>query len=126
MSMRLPALLLFAGAIAAPGAVRAQGSPALAAAQRAGAVGERFDGYLGIASDVPAALRREVAAINIRRRSLYIGLASRRRVTAEVAAIATGCELLGRIAVGGSYMLRDGVWRRRAAGQPAPSPDYCG
>lgn len=125
MRWALPGLAL-AAALAVPGALQAQGSPALAAAQRAGTVGERFDGYLGIASGVPAAIRREVSAINIRRRSLYIGLASRRRVTAEVAAIATGCELLGRTAVGGSYMLKDGVWRRRGSGQPAPSPDYCG
>jgi hypothetical protein len=24
------------------------------------------------------------------------------------------------------YMLSDGKWRRRAAGQPAPVPGYCG
>jgi hypothetical protein len=56
---------------------------------------------------------------------LYIGLAQRRNVTAEVVGLATGCELIAHIGPGQAYMLKDGVWRRRAPGQPAPAPDYC-
>jgi uncharacterized protein len=111
---------------AVPGEAPAQGYPELAAARRAGQVGERFDGYLGYAARPPARVQRQVAAINIRRRSLYVDFARRHRVTLQEAGIATGCELLRLIGVGEVYMLQDGVWRRRQPGQPAPSPGYCG
>jgi uncharacterized protein YdbL (DUF1318 family) len=116
--------LLFGGTLAAPAS--AQSYPELAAARRAGQVGERYDGYIGYASTPSPRVQRQVAAVNIRRRSLYVGLAQRRQVTPEVAGLATGCELLGRIAVGEVYMLQDGVWRRRAPGQAIPRPTYCG
>jgi uncharacterized protein YdbL (DUF1318 family) len=118
--------LALAAAVLVPGAVSAQSYPELAAARRAGQVGERYDGYLGYASTPSRQVQRQVGAINIRRRSLYVGLAQRRRVTPEVAGLATGCELLGRVAVGEVYMLQDGVWRRRARGQSVPRPTYCG
>ena len=118
--------LALAAAVLVPGAVSAQSYPELAAARRAGQVGERYDGYLGYASTPSRQVQRQVGAINIRRRSLYVGLAQRRRVTPEVAGLATGCELLGRVAVGEVYMLQDGVWRRRAPGQSVPRPSYCG
>ena len=41
-----------------------------------GMVGERFDGYLGFAAPPSRALRAQVEAINIRRRSLYSSLAA--------------------------------------------------
>jgi uncharacterized protein len=118
--------LALAAAVLVPGAVSAQSYPELVAARRAGQVGERYDGYLGYASTPSRQVQRQVGAINIRRRSLYVGLAQRRRVTPEVAGLATGCELLGRVAVGEVYMLQDGVWRRRAPGQSVPRPSYCG
>jgi uncharacterized protein len=97
----------------------------LLAALRSGQVGERFDGYLGFASPTSASVQRQVSAINIQRRSLYTSLAARRRVLPSDVGIATGCELLGRIGVGQAYMLQDGAWRRRTAGQSAPRPAYC-
>jgi uncharacterized protein YdbL (DUF1318 family) len=118
--------LALAASVLVPGAVSAQSYPELAAARRAGQVGDRYDGYLGYASTPSRQVQRQVGAINIRRRSLYVGLAQRRRVTPEVAGLATGCELLGRVAVGEVYMLQDGVWRRRAPGQSVPRPTYCG
>ena len=103
----------------------AQSGAALAAAKQAGAVGERYDGYLGFAAKPPEAVRRQVGAVNIKRRSLYTGLATRRGVTLEAVGIAAGCELLAQVKAGEAYMLSDGIWRKRAAGQPAPVPDYC-
>ena len=100
-------------------------SPAIARAIQAGQAGERFDGYMGYVGSAPAEVRRQVSAINIHRRSLYIQLASRKNVTAEVVGFATACELFAQLPVGEAYMLDDGVWRRRAAGQPAPVPNYC-
>jgi uncharacterized protein YdbL (DUF1318 family) len=109
---------------AVPSAAPAQDA-GLDAARRAGQVGERYDGYLGYASTPSALVQRQVQAINIRRRSLYVDLGRRRNVTPEVAGIATGCELLKRVAVGESYMLSDRTWRRRDVGQPVPAPSYC-
>ena len=113
-------------ALAAPSAASAQGSSTFQAAVQAGQVGERYDGYLGFVVAPSEALRREVVAINIRRRALYTQLAARRGVTLETAGLATGCELLSRIAVGQAYQLQDRVWRRRAPGQAIAQPSYCG
>lgn len=121
--------LLFAIAVSAaaiPAAAPSQAYGELAAARRAGQVGERFDGYLGLATAASPAVQRQVSAINIRRRSLYVDLSRRRGVTPQVAGLATGCELLVRVPVGEVYMLQDGVWRRRQAGQVIPQPSYCG
>jgi uncharacterized protein YdbL (DUF1318 family) len=105
--------------------VAAQNTPGVTAALVSGAVGERFDGYLGFAGAVTPAVRRQVDAVNIRRRTLYSNLAARRGVSPQDVGITAACELLGRVDVGQAYMLGDGQWHRRAAGQPAPVPDYC-
>ena len=107
-------------------AAPAAAQPALAQARAAGQVGERFDGYLGLAQAAGATVRSQVNAVNIKRRALYSQLASRRGVAPGDVGITAGCELLGRVAIGEQYMLADGVWRRRLAGQPTPVPDYCG
>lgn len=117
----LGALLLAAAAAPAP----AQTESPVLAARASGIVGERYDGYLGFAATPSEQVRRQVGAINIRRRSLYTGLATRRGVNLQAVGIAAGCELLAQVKVGEAYMLNDGVWRRRAAGQPAPMPAYC-
>ena len=114
----LPATL----ALAAPALAQ---TSAVNAARSAGSVGERFDGYLGVAAPVAAAVRSQVASINIQRRRLYSNLAARRGASPQDVGITAGCQLLALVGVGESYMLTDGVWRRRAPGQPAPVPDYC-
>ena len=115
-----------ATAAAIPAAAPSQAYGELGAARRAGQVGERYDGYLGMATVASPAVQRQVSAINIRRRSLYVDLARRRGVTPQVAGLATGCELLVRVPVGEAYMLEDGVWRRRQVGQVIAQPSYCG
>ena len=122
-------ILLIATGVAAaalPAAAPAQNYPELAAARQAGQVGERYDGYLGFATQASPAVQRQVNAINIRRRSLYIDLSRRRGVTPQVAGLATGCELLTRVQVGEVYLLQDGTWRRRQPGQRILQPSYCG
>ncbi len=99
---------------------------AVLSARAAGQVGERYDGYLGAAAPLSPAVRNQVAAINIKRRSLYSGLAARRGVTAQDVGVAAACALLGRVAVGESYQLAEGQWRRRSANESPPRPDYCG
>jgi len=119
------ALAVLATISSASGAAQT-GASAMVAARQAGQIGERFDGYLGWAVPPPDALRRQVEAINIRRRSLYANLAHQRSASPQEVAITAGCQLLARVAVGEIYMLNDGVWRRRAPGQQVPVPTYCG
>jgi len=117
-------LLLLAGLALLPSAAAAQ-SPAVDQARAAGIAGERFDGYMGFSATPPAGVRSAVAAINIKRRSLYSRLAQQKGVTLEEVGLTAGCQLLARVAVGQAYLSSDGVWRRRAAGAPPPIPPYC-
>jgi uncharacterized protein YdbL (DUF1318 family) len=118
--MRRSLLLLMM--LATPAAAQ---SPAVNAAIDAGQVGERYDGYLGVVSAVSPAVRAQVGRINIERRSIYSNFATSRRVSPQDVGITAGCQLLARVGVGQAYLLSDGSWRRRAAGQPAPAPAYC-
>ena len=118
--------LLAVSSLAIPASAPAQDSAAIIAARRAGLIGERYDGYLGLSSaNVSADLRRQVGAVNIRRRALYSNLASRKGVTPEEVGITAACSLLRRVSVGEYYLPGQGNWRRLAPGQSAV-PDYCG
>jgi uncharacterized protein len=108
----------------APGRAVAQ-TPALDAARAAGLVGERYDGYLGIAGAVAPAVRSQVARINVQRRSLYSSLAARKGVSPQDVGITAGCQLLARVGTGEAYLWPEGGWRRRLQGQGAPVPAYC-
>jgi uncharacterized protein YdbL (DUF1318 family) len=114
-------LLLLALAVAAPAMAQ---TPSVDAARAAGAVGERYDGYLGVAAPVSPAVRSQLATINIRRRSLYSNLAASKGVSPQDVGVTAGCQLLARVAPGEAYLLNDGVWRRRGPGQSAV-PAYC-
>jgi len=116
-------LILAAAGLLAVAPAAAQ-TPAVDAARAVAQVGERFDGYIGVAAPVSSVVRSQVASINIQRRTLYSRLAASRGVSPSDVGITAGCELLRRVPVGGAYMLGDGVWRRRAAGRSA-APDYC-
>ena len=119
-------LLAFALALAALApAAAAQDNPAIAAARAAGQVGERFDGYLGVAGAASPAVRQQVNAVNIKRRALYSNLAARNKVAPDDVGVTAGCSLLARVGVGEAYLLPDGRWRRRAAGEGPPVPAYC-
>jgi len=117
--------LAFAAAVAGVAPAAAQMPASLSAAVRAGDVGERYDGYMGISGSPSPEVRRQVSAINLRRRSLYFQLAAARHVNAQVVGIATGCQLIAHLSAGQAYMLGDGAWHRLAPGQTPPSPDYC-
>ena len=122
---RIALLAAAALALAVPAGLSAQASGVIAA-QAAGIVGERYDGYLGLDHVAPDALRRQVAAVNLKRRALYSQLAARRGVSPEEVGVTAACQLLGRIGVGDTYLLGDNVWRRRRPGEGAPRPAYCG
>ena len=100
-------------------------TPAVNAARATGTVGERYDGYLGIAAPVSGVVRSQVATINIQRRSLYSRLAATKGVSPQDVGVTAGCELLARVGVGEAYLWTDGTWRRRTPGQGHPLPSYC-
>ena len=80
--MPLAMRLLFAIAITAVAAMPAVAqSPAVDAARQAAVIGERYDGYLGVVIAPAPGLRSQIAAINIRRRSLYNNLAASKGVS---------------------------------------------
>ena len=120
---RLVLAALMAMWLAVPAA--AQNSPAIRSAKAAGQVGERYDGYLGVAGAAPAQVRREVETINIRRRAHFANLAASRGVSPLEVGITAGCMTLGSVEVGQAYLLSDNVWRRRDARASAPVPPYC-
>ena len=124
--MRWPLISLIAFAsLAIPASAPAQDPAAIVAARRAGLIGERYDGYLGLASEnVSAELRRQVGAVNIRRRALYSNLAARKGVTPEEVGITAACTLLRRVAVGEYYLSGQGGWRRLGPNESA-LPNYC-
>jgi uncharacterized protein YdbL (DUF1318 family) len=113
--------LVLLALLAAPAAAQ---TPAVDAARANGVIGERYDGYIGVTGSASAAVRSQVASLNIQRRSLYSRLAASKGVSPQDVGITAGCQLLARVAVGESYILADGGWRRRAAGQSAV-PNYC-
>ena len=118
--------LVALASLALPVSAPAQDPAEILAARRAGLIGERFDGYVGlVTSNVSQDLRRQVAALNIRRRTLYSNLAARKGVSPEEVGVTAACSLLRRIGVGEYYLLGQGGWRRVAAGQ-SPVPSYCG
>lgn len=121
--MRL--MLAFAALLMAAAPAAAQSSPAVAAAKAAGQVGERYDGYLGYAVTPTGDLRRQVDAINIRRRALYSRLGASKGVAPQDVGVTAGCSLLATVRVGEAYLLSDNRWRRRGAGEGPPIPDYC-
>ena len=115
-------VLVAAFALAAPAAAQ---TPAVDAARAAGIIGERYDGYIGVQGSASAAVRSQVARINIQRRSLYSKLAVSKGASPQDVGITAGCQLLARVGLGEAYLWSDGVWRRRVPGQGAPVPNYC-
>jgi len=114
-------LIFLALLAAAPASAQ---TPAVDAARAAGQVGERYDGYLGIAGPVSGAVRSQVATINIQRRSAYSNLAAKKGVSPADVGITAGCVLFARVTVGEAYLWSEGGWRRLGPGQSAV-PGYC-
>jgi uncharacterized protein YdbL (DUF1318 family) len=125
MMRKLLLLLLALVSLATTGPALAQDSAMIVQARRTGLIGERYDGYLGFVATPSAGLRRQVNAINIRRRSLYYDLATRKGVTREEVGITAACSLFRRLGAGEYYLPGQGGWQRYAPGR-SPVPSYCG
>ena len=111
------------GILAAAAPATAQ-TPSRRRRAAAGIIGERYDGYFGVhgagvgSGAQPGRSDQYPAPLALQH------LASSKGASPQDVGITAGCQLLARIGVGEAYMLADGVWHRRAAGQSAV-PDYC-
>ncbi len=104
------------GGIAAP--AMAQRDPAYDAARRAGQIGEKMDGYLGVVGGGDAALRKIVDDLNIKRRAVYAEKAQAANATLEEYAFTSGCLAIARTTAGEKYQAPDGSWQTRTAAAP--------
>jgi len=126
--LRLMKLLIAAALGLATGtaAYALQGGDVAGELRATGLVGERYDGYMGLAGSAPADVRSRMESVNIQRRARYTELAGQRGATIEEVAAATACQLLAtRVGPGQKYMLADGVWRTRNGSEPVPLPSHC-
>jgi len=122
---RLVIVAAMMAGLAMTGSASAQDPATIIAAKQSGQIGERYDGYLGYVIAPSAALRKQVDAVNIRRRSLYSSLAASKGVSPQEVGITAACSLLRRIGAGEYYLPGQGVWQRYAPGR-SPVPSYCG
>ena len=122
---RLVIVAAMMASLAMDGSASAQDPATIIAAKQAGQIGERYDGYLGYVIAPSAALRKQVDAVNIRRRSLYSSLAASKGVSPQEVGITAACSLLRRIGAGEYYLPGQGGWQRYAPGR-SPVPSYCG
>lgn len=96
----------------------AQRDPAYDAARKAGQIGEKMDGYLGIAGAETPELRRIVNDINIKRRAVYAERAQANNATIEEYALSIGCQQILKTVPGEKYQAPDGSWQTRTANPP--------
>jgi uncharacterized protein YdbL (DUF1318 family) len=108
------------GLVATP--ALAQRDPADEAARKAGTVGEKPDGYLGVVGAGDAATRQIVDAINIKRRALYTERAMANGSTLEEYAVTAGCQAISRTEPGEKYMSPQGAWLTRGVAAPQRDP----
>ena len=109
--------LLMAGLVL-PGPAMAQRDPAYEAARKAGQVGEKMDGYLGIVGSQPASIQAMVSDLNIKRRANYAERAQAQRATLQEYAFTQGCILILRTEPGEKYQAPDGSWQTRTSAPP--------
>jgi len=106
--------LVIAGlAVSAPALSQGR-DPAYDAARRAGQVGEKMDGYLGVVGAQSAAVEKIASDINIRRRGNYAQKAQEQKVTLQEYAFTQGCILIGRLEDGLKYQAPDGSWKTKS------------
>lgn len=121
MAKALVGGLLIAG-LTLPGTALAQRDPAYDAARKAGQVGEKMDGYLGVVGSQSAAIQAMVSDLNIKRRANYAERAQAQRATLQEYAFTQGCVLIARTTPGEKYQAPDGSWQTRGDGPPQRDP----
>jgi uncharacterized protein YdbL (DUF1318 family) len=88
----------------------------LADAKKAGSVGERPDGYLGLVDqNAGAAVKQMVEDINGKRREKYRGIAEKRGTSVGAVAALAGAKLVEKAAPGEYVMTKSGKWAQKPA-----------
>jgi uncharacterized protein YdbL (DUF1318 family) len=85
----------------------------LADAKRAGSVGERPDGYLGMVGNASAEVRALVQDINGKRRQKYGAIAKKNGTSVATVAALAGAKLVENAAPGEYVMTSAGNWVRK-------------
>ncbi|MDD3799272.1 MAG: YdbL family protein [Novosphingobium sp.] len=117
MFTRSIGLVAVAVAALAPVGAMAQRDPAYEAARKAGQVGEKPDGYLGVLSG-GSSVSSLADDINIKRRAAYTSEARSQSVTVDQVAFVAGCRNILRTAPGEKYQAPDGSWQTRTSAPP--------
>jgi uncharacterized protein YdbL (DUF1318 family) len=85
----------------------------LADAKRAGSVGERPDGYLGVVGNASAEVTALVQDINGKRRQKYGAIAKKNGTSVDAVAALAGAKLVQNAAPGEYVMTSAGNWVRK-------------
>ena len=117
MFTRAIGLVAVAAAALAPVTAMAQRDPAYEAARKAGQVGEKPDGYLGVLGG-GSSVSALADDINIKRRAAYTDQARAQSVTVDQVAFVAGCRNILRTVAGEKYMAPDGSWQTRTSAPP--------
>lgn len=117
MFTRAIGLAAVAAAALVPVTAMAQRDPAYEAARKAGQVGEKPDGYLGVLGG-GSSVSSLADDINIKRRAAYTDQARSQAVTVDQVAFVAGCRNILRTVAGEKYMAPDGSWQTRTSAPP--------
>jgi len=89
-------------------------TPAIPLAKRAGWIGERLDGYLGLVqSDVPSDIQDLVLSANEDRRTRYVSISERHNTKVELVEVVAGKKFIKESAPGEFVQTADGTWERK-------------
>ena len=97
------------------GQARAQSlAEAKAKAKKAGWIGERPDGYLGLVKpDTPDAIKKLVQEINAKRRERYLDIAKKNGSKLEAIQLIVGAKLIKRARPSDYFMNSAGKWIKK-------------
>ena len=89
-------------------------TPAIPLAKRAGWIGERLDGYLGLVQDdAPSDIQDLVLSANEDRRTRYADIASRHNTKVELVEVVAGKKFIKESAPGEFVETTEGTWARK-------------
>jgi uncharacterized protein YdbL (DUF1318 family) len=88
----------------------------LGAAKKAGSVGERPDGYLGVVDkSAGPEVKALVEKINAKRQEKYAGIAKKRGTSVKAVAALAGAKLVENASPGEYVMTSSGKWKQKPA-----------
>jgi uncharacterized protein YdbL (DUF1318 family) len=96
------------------GALAAESKSLLDTAKKAGQVGEKFDGYIGLVDQsAPENIKKMVKDTNERREARYGSIAIKRGTTVESVAKQAAAKILKRVKPGEMIQTADGKWTKK-------------